>query len=556
MMRNLSQLPRLWQIWRVVKKYGLGELLGESGRRIGLTTSTVMAARPIGVRIREALEELGPVFVKLGQTLSTRRDLMPPHIADELARLQDEVPPFPGEVARAMVEKAYGFPLEQIFDSFETTPLASASIAQVHAARLKPALGNIEGLASDDQGMEVVVKVLRPNIEKRIRRDINLMYALARLVERYWDQGQRLHPVRVVAEYEKIIIDELDLLREGANASQLRRNWLGSELIYHPAVFFDYSRTNVLVMERVYGLPIDDIVALKAAGVDFQVLAERGVQIFFNQVFRDNFFHADMHPGNIFVDIDNPKLPRYVALDFGIVGSLSPGDQRYLAENFLAFFNHDYRRVAELHVESEWVPVGTRVDEFEQAIRSVCEPIFNRPLKDISFGMFLVRLFQTARRFNMEVQPQLVLLQKTILNIEGLGRQLYPDLDLWKTAKPIMEEWMRNRIGPRATLERFRDQIPTLTETLPLLAHRLLRGMESGHFQPGAAQRRGLAELRAEIERGNRRNRLVMVGATLLLAAIGLLGFSGAALQLDAIPLSVWLVGGAGLYLWLKAFRS
>ena len=566
MIRGLAQLRRLWQIRRVVKKFGLGELLGKGGQRAGLWPSATMRARPIGVRIRETLEELGPVFVKLGQTLSTRPDLLPPDIASELAKLQDEVPPFPGEEARAIIEKAYGFPLSDVFEQFETQPLASASIAQVHAARLKPVPGSSPGQAlsgvegpqpGETQGLDVVVKVLRPGVEKQIRRDVNLMYAIAALVERHWEQGRRLHPVRVVGEYEKVIFDELDLLREGANASQLRRNWLGSELIYHPQIYFDYSRPNVLVMERVYGIPIDDIAALKAAKVNFQVLAERGVQIFFNQVFRDNFFHADMHPGNIFVDVDNPELPRYIALDFGIVGSLSPSDQRYLAENFLAFFNHDYRRVAELHVESEWVPAGTRVDEFESAIRSVCEPIFNRPLKDISFGMFLVRLFQTARRFHMEVQPQLVLLQKTILSIEGLGRQLYPDLDLWKTAKPIMEEWMRNRIGPRATLERFRDQIPTLAETLPQLAHGLLRRLESGHFQPGASQGRALAELRLEIERGNRRNRLVIAGAALLVSAVGLLGWAGGLAQGWAeAPLVVWLLGGGGLYLLARAFRN
>lgn len=548
MIRGFAQLGRLWQIRRVVAKYGLGELLGTGGRRLGLWPSAAMRARPMGVRIREALEELGPVFVKLGQTLSTRPDLLPPDIANELAKLQDEVPPFPGEVARALVEKAYGFPLERIFDRFETQPLASASIAQVHAARLK----SVEG-----ESIDVVVKVLRPGVEKQIRRDVDLMFALANLVERYWDQGKRLHPVRVVAEYEKVIFDELDLLREGANASQLRRNWLGSELIYHPQIYFDHSRSNVLVMERVYGVPIDDIAALKAAGVNFQVLAERGVQIFFNQVFRDNFFHADMHPGNIFVDTDNPALPRYVALDFGIVGSLSPGDQRYLAENFLAFFNHDYRRVAELHVESEWVPAGTRVDEFEAAIRSVCEPIFNRPLKDISFGMFLVRLFQTARRFQMEVQPQLVLLQKTILNIEGLGRQLYPDLDLWKTAKPIMEEWMRNRIGPRATLERFRDQIPSLAESLPQLAHQLLRQLETGESRPSGQQGIALRELRREIERGNHRNRLVLVGSVLFIGMVVLMESGGGFQSASSgfAPLH-WLMGAVALYLWLKAFKA
>jgi ubiquinone biosynthesis protein len=546
-----AQLRRLWVIQRVMRKFGLGELLGDGGKRIGfLRPSAAMQAIPIGVRIRESLEELGPVWVKLGQTLSTRRDLLPPDIANELAKLQDQVPPFPGTEAMAMVEKAYGRPLTDVFERFDVQPLASASIAQVHAARLKPQPGHAEG-------MEVVAKVLRPGVQRQIRHDIDLMYMLARLVERWWSHGPALRPVAVVAEYEKIIFDELDLLREGANASQLRRNWLGSELIYHPAIFFDWTRPNVLVMERIYGISIDDIAALRAHKVNFRVLAERGVEIFFKQVFRDNFFHADMHPGNVFVDVDNPEKPRYIALDFGIVGSLSPSDQRYLAENFFAFFNHDYRRVAELHVESEWVPGGTRVDEFEQAIRSVCEPIFNRPLKDISFGMFLLRLFQTARRFHMEVQPQLVLLQKTILNIEGLGRQLYPDLDLWQTAKPIMEEWMRNRLGPRATLERFRDQIPTLAETLPHLAHTMLRRVEAGQLPGGGAPQKALLALREEIERGNRRNRMVVAGATLIVTAGVLLGFlhNPGVLTFSQVPGPTWVLGGAGLYLWYRAFK-
>jgi ubiquinone biosynthesis protein len=548
-MARLAQLRRLWQIQRVVRKYGLGELLGD-GRRFGLGASPAVRARPLGVRIREALEELGPVFVKFGQTISTRRDLLPPDIANELVKLQDQVPPFPGEQARAIVEEAYGCPIDVVFEQFDVIPLASASIAQVHAARLRPVPGQ-HGV------VDVVVKVLRPGVQAQIRRDVDLMRMLAGLVERYWEEGRRLRPVEVVREYEKVIFDELDLLREAANASQLRRNWLGSELIYHPAVYFDQTRVNVMVMERIHGIAIDDIEALREHRVNFRVLAERGVEIFFNQVFRDNFFHADMHPGNIFVDVDNPEKPRYIALDFGIVGSLSPSDQRYLAENFLAFFNHDYRRVAELHVESEWVPPGTRVDEFEAAIRSVCEPIFNRPLKDISFGMFLVRLFQVARRFNMVVQPQLVLLEKTLLSIEGLGRQLYPELDLWKTAKPIMEEWMRNRIGPRATLDRFRDQIPALAETLPHLAHTLLRRLETGTFGSGAGQERMLAEFREEVRRGNRRNRLVVAGSALLIAACLLPALQHGDMPAWAgLPALTWGLGGFALYLWYRAFRS
>jgi ubiquinone biosynthesis protein len=394
---------------------------------------------PPGVRIRRALEDLGPIFVKFGQILSTRKDLLPDDIASELTRLQDRVPPFPGALARQVVERAYGCPLEQVFQRFEETPLASASIAQVHTATLM-------------DGTDVVVKVVRPGIEKVIRRDVSLLLYIAELAERYWREGRRLRPCEVVAEFQKTLYDELDLLREAANASQLRRNFSTSMLLYVPEVYWPHCQRNVMVMERIYGTPIGNIEELRRQGVDFKQLAERGVEIFFTQVFRDNFFHADMHPGNIFVGADH----RYIAVDFGIMGTLSPVDQHYLAENFLAFFHRDYRRVAELHVESEWVPAGTRVDEFEAAIRTVCEPIFERPLKDISFGHLLLRLFQTARRFNMEVQPQLVLLQKTLLNIEGLGRQLYPELDLWQTAKPFLERWMSEQVGPGRGAARLR----------------------------------------------------------------------------------------------------
>src|SRR5699024_4787217 len=395
-------------------------------------------------------------------------------------------------------------------------PLASASVAQVHAAQMRPDTG---------MSMEVVVKVLRPNIRKQIRRDLALLHFISALAERWVPDGRRLHPVAIAEEYEKIIFDELDFLREGANASQLRRNWLGSELIYHPIILFDYSRTNVLVMERVEGVSIDEIDELRSRGVNFKVLAERGVRIFFNQVFRDNFFHADMHAGNILVDTTDPENPRYNAIDFGIVGTLNPSDQRYLAENFLAFFHRDYRRIAELHVESGWVPPDTRIDEFQSAIRSVSEPIFNRPLKDISFGVFLVRLFQTARRFDMEIQPQLVLLQKTLLNVEGLGRQLYPELDLWETAKPIMEQWMRERLGPRATLRRIRGQLPELAEAVPELAQllsRRLRTLEAAGSSPGADER-SLNALREEIRRSRRHAVGSVVGAALLVGACLLL---------------------------------
>ena len=416
------------------------------------------------VRIRLALEDLGPIFVKFGQLLSTRRDLLPEDLADELAKLQDRVPPFPGAQARATVEKAWGKPVGAVLDDFDEVALASASVAQVHSACLK-------------DGREVVVKVLRPGIEKAIRSDVGLLYILAGLAQRYWRDGRRLRPLEVVKEYEKIILDELDLMREAANASQLRRNFLGSDQIYVPEVHWELTRPGVLVMERIYGTPVGDLERLKAQGVSMRLLGERGVEIFFTQVFRDNFFHADMHPGNIFVEPSG----RYIAVDFGIVGTLTQEDQRYLAENLLAFFNRDYRRVAELHVESGWVPPGTRVDELESAIRTVSEPIFQKPLSEISFGYFLLRLFQTARRFNMEVQPQLVLLQKTLLNIEGMGRQLYPELDLWTTAKPFMERWMKEQIGPKAFLKRAVANLAPVSEQLPevpMLAYRILDGLD------------------------------------------------------------------------------
>ncbi|MFD2114013.1 ubiquinone biosynthesis regulatory protein kinase UbiB [Thiorhodococcus fuscus] len=411
-------------------------------------------------RVRMALEDLGPIFVKFGQILSTRRDLLPDDLAVELAKLQDRVPPFGGAEARALIEKAWGRSVDEVLDQFDPIPLASASIAQVHTGRLK-------------DGTEVVVKVLRPGIERTIRQDLGLMYTVAYLADRYWKDGRRLRPIEVVREYEKTIFDELDLQREAANASQLRRNWINSEMLYIPEVYWDWTRPNVMVMERIYGTPVGDVERLKAQGVSMELLGVRGVEIFFTQVFRDNFFHADMHPGNIFVEPSG----RYISIDFGIVGTLTTEDQRYLAENLLAFFERDYRRVAELHVESGWVPPGTRVDEFESAIRTVSEPIFEKPLAEISFGHFLVRLFQTARRFNMEIQPQLVLLEKTLLNIEGLGRQLYPELDLWTTAKPYMERWMKDQVGLKGLFDRTKRNLYSVADQapeLPLVAYRML----------------------------------------------------------------------------------
>jgi ubiquinone biosynthesis protein len=399
-----------------------------------------------------ALERLGPIFVKFGQILSTRRDLLPPDIADELVRLQDRVPPFPAAQARRIIEDAYGQPLSTVLGAFDDEPLASASIAQVHAGHLP-------------DGREVVIKVVRPGIAPRIRRDIRLLYMLARFAQRTLREARRLRPVEVVREFELTLLDELDLMREAGNASQLRRNWLDSPDLYVPEVHWDYVRTNVMMMERIRGIGIDNIDAMRAAGVDFQRLAERGVEIFFRQVFEHNFFHADMHAGNIFVGPGE----QYIAVDFGIVGSLNPADQRYLAENFVAFFNRDYATVAKAHVRAGWVPADMRLDQFEAAIRAVCEPIFDKPLKDISFGVLLLRLFQVARRFDMQVQPQLVLLQKTLLNIEGLGRRLYPDLDLWRTAKPYLERWMRERMGWRALRNTLREEAPLWADTLPRL---------------------------------------------------------------------------------------
>ncbi len=472
---------------------------------------------PRGERIRRALQDLGPIFVKFGQMLSTRRDLLPHDIADELAKLQDQVPPFPGRAAREIVEKTLGKPVTELFREFSETPLASASIAQVHAARL-------------NDGREVVVKVLRPGVERVIRGDLDLLYLIAGLAERYWRDARRLRPREVVVEYEHVILDELDLMREAANAAQLRRNFADSRLLYVPEIHWPLTRRNVMVMERIHGVPVSDVETLKAHGTDMQKLAENGVEIFFTQVFKHNFFHADMHPGNIFVDVTDPARPRYVAVDFGIVGTLNPRDRQYLAENFLAFFNRDYRRVAELHVESGWVPAGTRVNEFESAIRTVCEPIFNRPLKDISFGQLLVRLFQTARRFNMEVQPQLVLLQKTLLNIEGLGRDLYPDLDLWKTAKPFLQDWVREQMSLKATLKRLRAGLPALRELLletPARLNAILQQLSEGKLQVGLESEE-LKRLREALRQRVRHMYHAVTGGALIVSGALLLGLHGA----------------------------
>jgi ubiquinone biosynthesis protein len=442
-----------------------------------------------GESVRLALEDLGPIFVKFGQMLSTRQDLLSEDMIAELERLQDRVPPFPSHKAQEIVEKALKRPIAELFAEFSLEPMASASIAQVHAATLH-------------DGRQVVVKIRRPGIEKIISRDLGLMYFVAGCAERFWSHGRRLHLRDLVREFEHTIIDELDFLHEASNASQLRRNFKGSALLHVPEVHWEYTTNNVFVMERIFGVQISDVSALKAAGVNLKKLSEHGVEIFFTQVFRDSFFHADMHPGNIFVSIDDPENPRYMAVDFGIMGSLGPLDQHYLAENLLAFFKRDYRRVAILHVESGWIPAGTRVEEFESAIRSVCEPIFEKPLRDISFAQLLLRLFQTAGRFNMEIQPQLFLLQKTLLHIEGLGRRLYPDLDLWVTAKPFLERWMRRRYSPRTLLKKWFRQAPYVADklmTLPglwqdvLLQQKNTQAMLAAESTKFARRKKGLA---------------------------------------------------------------
>ena len=503
-------------LW-VVLRHGLDELVLSSFQHpsLRLLTRVMTVGRrldaPRGQRLREALERLGPIFVKFGQVLSTRRDLLPPDIAEELAHLQDRVPPFDSAIAVATIERAFGKPLDAIFSHFEHQPVASASIAQVHFATLRDGRHG---------GREVAVKVLRPNMLTVIEKDLSLMRLMAGWVERLSADGKRLKPREVVAEFDKYLHDELDLLREASNAAQLRRNMTGLDLVLIPEMFWDYCHTDVMVMERMHGLPINRVDELRRHGIDIPRLARDGVTIFFTQVFRDGFFHADMHPGNIQVSLDPATFGRYISLDFGIVGTLTESDKEYLAQNFVAFFRRDYKRVAELHIESGWVPPETRVNELEAAVRTVCEPYFDRPLKEISLGMVLMRLFQTSRRFNVEIQPQLVLLQKTLLNIEGLGRQLDPDLDLWSTAKPFLEKWMLDQLGPQRLLRELRDQAPhyaKLLPELPRLLHSYLRQEPQTQTQPQL-----LRELLQAQQRTNRLLQALMYGGVGFV--LGLLG--------------------------------
>ena len=538
-----SEIRRLYQITKVQLNYGLDELLPKQPitrgphlmRKMLFWLKNSHEDKVLGERLRLALQELGPVWIKFGQMMSTRRDLFPPAIADQLAMLQDQVAPFDGKLAKAQMEEALGGPLETWFDDFDETPLASASIAQVHTAILK------------ENGREVVLKVIRPDILPVIQADINLMYRMARIVARFLPEARRLKPVEVVREYEKTLLDELDLMREAANAIQLRRNFENDHILYVPEVFSDYCRTRLMVSERIYGIQVSDMEGLRENGTDLKLLAERGVQVFFTQVFRDSFFHADMYPGNVFVSYDHPEDPQWIGLDCGIVGTLNREDKRYLAENFLAFFNRDYRKVAELHVDSGWVPHDTNVDEFEFAIRTVCEPIFEKPLCEISFGHVLLNLFNTARRFNMEVQPQLVLLQKTLLYVEGLGRQLYPQLDLWDTAKPFLEDWMSRQLGPKALINAIKEKAPFWAEKLPELPELVYDSLKQGR-QVNQRMDAMYQEFMLARRQHNRARFLLGVGATLLVTS--------AILYSNHVDLLPQVAGGTAVLSWLFAWRA
>lgn len=546
-MLKVGEIIRLLTIQRILIRHGMDEIIFATHlfRPIHFLFYLLpwnwfgnRTRGPRAERLRQVLEDLGPVFIKLGQLLSTRRDMLPEDIADEFARLQDKVAPFPGEEARHIIEKAFNKPVSELFLEFNETPLASASIAQVHTATLH-------------DGRKMIVKVVRPDIHKIIRRDLGLLYFLAQQAERYSADGRKLKPTNVVAEFHKTLRGELDLMREAANASQLRRNFANSDKLYIPEVEWSLTRENVMVMERVSGISMNDKAALKAANIDFKWLAEAGVEIFFTQVFRDSYFHADMHPGNFFVVKPNPdKPPRIMLVDFGITSSLSEFDQRYLAENFLAFLNRDYQRVAELHVESGWVPPTTRVDEFESAIRTVCEPMFDRSLREISFGTLLLRLFQTAREFGMHIMPQLLLLQKTLVNIEGLGRQLYPELDIWKTAKPLMERWMSERVGVRGLIKNTRENFPLWLDRLPDLPNKtidLIERLRDGRIKLHIHSD-DIDSLRQEIRQSNQRTVLAIIGSAFVLCAAVIYGLDGyQPIMIGGAPWLTWIFGAAGM---------
>lgn len=539
----MSRILRLGKIARVVTRYRLDTFVDKSQLPSSMAALFTIAPWRLfsipdqsrGARLRQALEELGPIFVKFGQMLSTRRDLLPDDIIDELAKLQDQVPPFPSRQAIDIIEGALGQPVDNLFAQFSSQPMASASVAQVHAATLF-------------SGEEVVVKVIRPGIELTIRQDIKLLFTLAELVEKYFPDGRRLRPVDVVSDYQITILDELDLQREGANTSQLRRNFADSDLLYVPEVHWDFTNRHVLTMERIYGIPVTDVKALEQQHTNMKALAERGVEIFFTQVFRDSFFHADMHPGNIFVSRQHPDKPQYIGIDCAIIGSLSESDQYYLARNLLAIFQRDYRLVAELHIECGWIPADTKVHEFESAMRSVCEPVFEKPLAEISFGQLLVYLFQTARRFEMEVQPSLVLLQKTLLNIEGLGRELYPQLNLWDTAQPFLEQWLKDRYAPSGVYRRLRKHLPALLEQIPHLPGALLENLSQSKQPPAANdQANRLHRLEQELQSQRNRSNYIIIGLIALLVVAN----PEVRVAAQQIPAAAW-AAIAALLLWLR----
>lgn len=533
-MATRATIFRMLAIQRVLVKYGLDDVIKQTHLLRPLRFLFYLAPRrrdssaPLGERIRLALEELGPIFVKFGQVISTRRDLLPTEIADELAKLQDAVPPFPAEQAIKIIDAAYGESVDVVFKRFDAEPFAAASIAQIHTAQLQ-------------NGVEVIVKILRPGVLQQIEQDLAVLRVLAGLADRYWQHAKRLKPLELVDEYEHTIIDELDLMREAANTTQLKRNFEGSDMLYVPDIYWDLCRPEVLVQERIYGTPISDMDALRKAGTNIQVLAENGVEIFFTQVFRHNFFHADMHPGNIFVITKDPERPMYAAVDFGIIGTLSPEDQRYLAENFLAFFDRDYHKIAKLHLDSGWVPPDTRVDQLETAIRTVCEPIFNKPLAEISFAQVLTRLFQVAQRFDVEIQPQMILLHKTLFNIEGLGRQLYPQLDLWKTAYPVLKRWMDEQVGGRAILKDIRENLPQMREAmreLPVIIQHMGAQAAKGKvdFELQSAE---LRQIHKQLEAQRRQRYWLTVAATSIVSGT-------LVLTLGSLPELAWSLLGAG----------
>jgi ubiquinone biosynthesis protein len=551
-MFSLGQIFRILAIQRVLIRHGFDEIIFATHlfRPIRFVFYFLpwnwfrRAQGPRAERLRQVLEELGPIYVKFGQIMSTRRDLLSEDIAEEFARLQDRVPPFPGSVARSIIEKAYEKDLDDVFLEFDETPLASASVAQVHAAKLK-------------DGRDFIVKVIRPDIETTIRRDLELMYFLAQKADTYYSKGRHLRVSGVVKEFERTLLAELDLMREAASASQLRRNFIDEKQYYVPEINWDLTRRNVLVMERISGISVWDIDRLKEANIDLKWLAEYGVEIFFTQVFRDSFFHADMHPGNIFVEWpDADKLPRVNVVDFGIMSSLTEFDQRYLAENFLAFLNRDYQRVAKLHIESGWVPAETRMDEFESAIRTVCEPLLDRPMKEISCGDILLRLFKTARSFNMEIMPQLVLLQKTIVNIEGIGRQLYPDLDLWKTARPQLERWMNDRIGVRGVIKGMKENIPLWLDRLPDIPNKAIDVIENLHDGKIQLENKSkdIEKLRHEMRTYNNSTVRAVIGSGFLLSAAIIYGLDNyMPAMLAGVPVVAWVAGIIGVALLISS---